>query len=104
MDSAPTPATNGTITRFGTVCPGIQLRLDAVGRVLPFGNTVKKPLAVWSTAVTLRTTAVTPVVGTPPKPATCTFNVVPAASVEPALAWPLPARVSVTRVGASGTN
>src|SRR5712691_5212873 len=92
------------MTRLGTVCPGVQLRLDAVGNALPFGNTVKKPLAVWSTAVTFRTTALKPVIGTPPAPATCTFNVVPAASVFPALAWPLAARVSVIRAGTTGTN
>src|SRR5260370_36617275 len=104
MDSWPTPAVSGTTTRFGTVCPGVQLRLDAKGRVLPVGNTVNTPFAVWSTAVTFRTTALTPVVGTPPIPATVTLSVVPAASVCPAFGLLLAARVSLMRLGARGTN
>src|SRR5438445_1580308 len=94
----------GTMTRFGTVSPGVQLRLDANGREVPVGNTVKTPLAVWSTAVTLRTTALTPLAGTPPAPSASTFNVVPAASVEPAFALPLPVRVWVMRGGTSGEH
>src|SRR5437899_7549002 len=94
----------GTMTRFGTVSPGVQLRLDANGREVPVGNTVKTPLAVWSTAVTLRTTALTPLAGTPPAPSTCTFKVVPAASVDPAFAFPLFARVSAIRAGTTGVN
>src|SRR5260370_38232432 len=89
---------------FGTVSPGVQWRLEAGGSAVQVGNTVKKPLAVWSTAVTFRTTALTPVAGTPPAPVTWMFNVVPAASVDPAFVWPLPARVSVMRAGTSALN
>ena len=46
------------------VWPGRKLRLDALGRALPEGQTVTKPGTVGAeTAVTLRVTAVTPVDG-----------------------------------------
>src|SRR5438445_10174643 len=103
METLP-PVPVDTMTLFGTVSPGVQFRLEAVGKPVPVGNTVKKPLAVWSTAVTLRTTALTPLAGTPPTPSASTFNVVPAASVEPAFALPLPVRVWVMRGGTSGEH
>src|SRR5712691_2764910 len=98
------PVPTGTMTRFGTVMSAVQLRLEAKGCAVPVGKTVKYPLEVWFTAVTLTTTALTPVDGMPPAPVTWTFNVAPAASVEPALGWPLPVRVSVMRAGGTGVN
>src|SRR5258706_6026692 len=40
MDTCP-PVPTGTMTRLGTVFPGVQLRLEARGCAWPFGNTVK---------------------------------------------------------------
>ena len=55
-----------TVTRFGIVCPATQFRLEALGRGVPPGQTVRKDGAVVLVTVVLRTTAVTPVAGTPP--------------------------------------
>src|SRR5260370_13082374 len=92
------------MTRFGTVTPAVQLRFDAVGSVVPVGNTVRKPAAVVAVTGALRTTAVTPLAGMPPVPVTWTLRVAPGTSFNPALGWPLPARVSVMRAGTNGTN
>src|SRR5450631_3075263 len=92
------------MTRFGTVTPVVQLRLEARGSAAPLGNTVKKPAEVVLVAVTFMTTALTPLAGIPPTPVTWTSRVAPAPSVDPALVWPLPARVSVMRAGTTGTN
>src|SRR5665647_1342218 len=61
-----------TMTAFGIVAPMGQFRFDTVGRVVPVGDTVRKPVLVVSVTVTFRTTAETPVAGTPPTPVT--FN------------------------------
>src|ERR1700716_1640179 len=83
-----------TSTRFGTVWPLTQLRLDASGRATPAGQTVRKLAAVVLVAVTFRTTALTPVAGTGPCPAIWTSRVPPG---------PIgaPERVSRIRVGAT---
>ena len=88
---APSP----TVTRLGTVCPATKFRLDASGIVTLCGNTIRKPGAVVSVAVTLRTTALTPVAGTPPFPSIWTLIVPPEASFELK-------RVSRMRAGVSG--
>src|SRR5450759_3935605 len=85
------PAPRPTVTSLATVWPATQLRLEASGSATPAGNTVRKPGAV--VTVTLRTTALTEVGGTPPFPATGTFSVVPGPSGPP------PARVSSIRLG-----
>src|SRR5438309_2350 len=89
--------------RFGTVVPAIQLRSDARGRVAVDGYTVRKLAAVVLVTVTFRMAPETPVAGTPPTPRTWTSSVPPAASVLPALGWPLPTRVSVIRAGVNPT-
>ena len=53
--------------------------------------------------VKFKIAAVTPVLGTPPALVTWTFRVLPAPRVSPALGSPLPGRVSVIRLGVSGT-
>src|SRR5450759_2393178 len=60
-----------TITRFAIVQPFAQLTLEAVGRVVPPGYRVRKPAVAVLVAVTFRTTADTPVAGTPPAPRIC---------------------------------
>src|SRR5450759_4249952 len=92
------------MTRFGTVTPVVQLRLEAFGSAPPVGNTVKKPAEVVPVAVTFMTTAVTPPAGIPPAPVTWTARVAPGVSVMPELVWPLFGRVSVMRAGTTGTN
>src|SRR6476646_8217851 len=52
-------------------CPATKFRLDVSGRVVPDGHTMTHPEAVGFTAVTFRTTADTPLAGTPPLPNTC---------------------------------
>src|SRR3981081_4667065 len=91
------------MTRFGTVTPAVQLRLEARGRVAPAGYTVKKQAAVVRVAVTFKATAVTPVVGIPPTPVTWTSRLSSGPNVAPALVWPLPGPVSVMRAGTTGT-
>ena len=91
MPSAPTLA----ITRLATVCPGTKLRFDASGASVPAGNTVSQPPALGRVTATLRTTASTPLTGTPPVPTTVSSRVSPAPSAA-AL------RVSISRAGASG--
>jgi len=95
---------SGTSTRLGTVAPAVKLRLEASGRALPPGYTVKNPLAVALVAVALSTTALGGLgafmAGTPPTPATCTLSV----PMGPSLAGgaPRPARVSRMRAGVMG--
>ena len=60
------------------------------------------PAATGSVAVTLSTTALTPLVGTPPTPAA--VNVVVDAGWRAPLAPPSPVRVSTIRAGGSGVN
>src|SRR5262249_22813662 len=64
-----------TSTRLGTVRPGVQLRLETVGWGGPTGQMLRKLEAVVSVTVTLRNTAETSAVGTPPRPATWTLSV-----------------------------
>ena len=90
----------GTSTRFGTDEPAVKLRLEASGRIVPLGYTVKNPVAVELVAVALSTTAVAPVAGTPPRPAICTLSE-PVAGIFAAGA-PRPSRVSRMRTGVSG--
>src|ERR1700681_1708286 len=85
---------NATSTRFGTVCPLTQLRLDASGRGTPAGHTVRKLGAVVFVTVTFRTTALTPVDGTETCPAIWTFRFPPGPTGAPE-------RVSRIRVGAT---
>src|SRR5438445_9634538 len=92
------------MTRFGTVTPGVQLRLEASGRATPVGKTVKKPAALVLVAVTFITTALTPLAGIPPAPVIWTSRVPVGPRCMPALALPLPERVSVMRAGVTGTN
>ncbi len=67
VPSAPT----GTTTWLGTVWPADQLRLEELGRSLPDGHTVRCPPSFASVTVTFSTTALAPLCGTPPRPATC---------------------------------
>src|SRR5258706_15350300 len=91
------------MTALVATIPGAGFRLDVAGRADPAGNTVRNVLAVWSTAVTFRTTASTPVAGTPPRPVTLTFTVCPGPTWPPAVARPSmvaePGRVSRSRAG-----
>src|SRR5207302_10303838 len=97
------PGPTGAMTRFGTVTPAAQLRLEASGRDTPVGKTVKKPAALVLVAVTFITTALTPAPGIPPAPVTWTSSVLPWPRCAPALVWPLPERVSVMRAGVTDT-
>src|SRR5258708_38194299 len=62
---------------------------------MPAGQTIRKLGAVVSVTVTLRSTALTPLDGTPPCPRTWTFRVAPGPSGPP------PRRVSRIRAGTS---
>lgn len=90
-----------TLTRFGTVWPGTTLRFDASGMPTPAGHTVTWLVAVGPTAVTLSTTADTPVAGTPPRPVTCRSIDEPPLTL-PAAPVPVPSRVSRRRAGVTG--
>src|SRR6478735_8718733 len=66
MASAPTGALVGlTMTRLGTVWPPTKFRLEASGRGLSGGVTVRKLGSVGSVTVTLMTTDPTPLAGKP---------------------------------------
>src|SRR2546430_4170426 len=96
------PLPTGTVTALAPVQPLGKLRLDAVGRGTPVGYTVRKLPRDGAVAVTLRTTADTPLSGTPPRPVTCRWITPP----EPSgvvVGTPIPARVSSSRSGWSGT-
>jgi len=54
----------------------VTFSVDASGRVAPVGQTVTKPSAVACAAVMFSMTALAPVAGTPPRPAT-TRSMVP---------------------------
>src|SRR5215831_2111768 len=89
--------TRSTSTRLATVAPGSQFRFDTSGLGTPGGQTARKLSAVVFVAVTFRTTADTPVAGTPFLPVTWTSRVLsgpsgPAGSV----------RESKIRTGSSG--
>ena len=75
-------------TRLGVVCPARKLRFEVVGRVVPVGNTVRYDAAVGLVAVTLTTTASTPVAGTPPRPTTVRSNTLPGLKSPVPWNWP----------------
>src|SRR6266567_65556 len=60
------------------------------------------PAAVGPVTVTFKTTADTPLPGTPPRPVTCTATAV--SGLTGAFLAPSPVRVSSNRAGATGTN
>src|SRR5205085_2009669 len=91
-----------TTTRFGRTWLAKKLRLDASGLATSAGHTVTCDVADPFTAVTLRTTAVTPVDGTPPTPVTSRVRVVPGPNG--VAGPPVPSRVSSTRAGVTPTN
>src|SRR5215210_3803648 len=83
------------MTRLGrTWLAVVKFRLEALGRGEPAGQTVTNPPAPGSTPVTLRTTAVTPVGGTPAWPSTARVI------VWPGWMYPPPVLVSNNRRGA----
>jgi hypothetical protein len=100
IDMAP-PVPSFTVTMFGIVTPGDQLRLEAVGCVAPVGKIVKKLDEVVSVAVAFITTAEA-WVGTPFLPPTTRSTVCPdwSGPVIP----PVPLRVSRILVGVIGLN
>src|SRR6267378_7646266 len=89
-----------TITRFGIVSLALKFKVEAFGVVTPVGNTVRKPAELGLVAVTFKTTAATPVDGTPPRPVTCRSSVWPAASF--AIGPGLVVLVSSNRDGTKG--
>src|SRR5215468_6139587 len=91
------PVPTGTVRKFAPVQRAAKLMLDAVGRVVPVGNAVRKLFAVGAVTVRFNTTDETPVAGTPPRPVTCSRRTRPAPRA--ALGAPLPVRVSRIRVG-----
>src|SRR5712691_6269133 len=90
------PADSLTTTKLGTVCPATKFRSEARGRLAPVGKTVRKLGAVGLVTVTLMITALAPVNGTPPLPATVRVVVAPAPSLPIS---PGPVRVSLMREG-----
>src|ERR1700676_2703632 len=84
------PEPSWTTTRLGTVSPLTQLRSEALGRVVPWGHTVRKLEAVAPVTVTLATTAPAPV-GTVAIPVTWTLRDPPGprvpVPVPPPLHW-----------------
>src|SRR5687767_12770644 len=87
------------MSRLGLTSPGGTFRFDASGLVSPVGHAVIQVAAVGATAVTFRTTAVTPEAGTPPMLVTVTFRLWPA-PMRPA--GPGADRESHTRDGDTG--
>ena len=68
---------------FGTVWPGTKFKLDANGRSVPAGHTVRYPAIVGFVTVTFNATDPTPDPGTPPRPVTVKLNVAPPTSAPP---------------------
>ncbi len=97
LPPVPTP----TITRLGTVWPATKLRLDASGMVTPVGHTVRKPAVLAFASVTFKTTADTPLDGTPPRPVTWR-SIFWLGARMPAAMTPLPVLVSSSLDGTSG--
>src|ERR1035441_8904338 len=64
MASCPVLLT-ATSTRFAITCPATGLRLDVAGLAPLAGNSFRNVDCVGAIAVTLTTTALTPLVGTP---------------------------------------
>ena len=87
---------------FGVVILGCKLRFEAVGLVLPAGQTVTKLAAVGLTAVTVNATAPASV-GTPARPLTVTLVIDPVATGPVPWDWPsmvvAPGLVSSKRAG-----
>src|SRR5437773_5584525 len=94
------PVPTATITRFGTVSPARKFKVELSGVARPAGNTVRKPGVLGFVAVTFKTTAETPLAGTPPRPVTWRLSVWPGLSL--ARGAPLPVLVSSTRDGIRG--
>src|SRR5215212_6699802 len=92
-------------TRLVVAGPLVKLRLEATGRGVADGQTVKKlsgPVA--RSTVMFSTTARAPLSGTPPAPATWSWMSVPGGTAPAAPPVPVPVRVSRTRAGLTGTN
>src|SRR5436305_693988 len=106
MDTWP-PEPSLAMTRLGMVRRGTKCRFDASGLAWPVGKTVRKPAAVGPVAVALRTTAATPLAGTPPRPVTGNVWVPPGPTAPAPALIPstvvAPGRLSRRRAGDSGT-
>ena len=88
---------SSTITVLATVWPAEKLRLEASGRPLPLGQTVRNDAAAGLVTVTLRTTAAAPAGGPPATPAIWT-SLITAPTIDD------PVRVSRRRAGSNGLN
>ena len=88
-------------TRLATVRPEMKFRFDDLGSAPPLAYAVMNPVAVGWVAVTVRTTAPTPVLGTPPRPVTARSTEAWPATA--AIGAPVPIRVSSRRVGGRDT-
>ena len=93
LPSPPTP----TVTWLACVRDGDVLSTEAFGIAAPAGQTRRCAGSEEFTAVTLSTTALTPLAGTPPTPSTVTSARLPVAS-----AWNV-VRVSTSRAGFRAT-
>ncbi len=87
--------------------PGAGLSVEVAGFGVPVDQAVMNVFCVWLAAVMCRTTAATPDVGTPPRPAMRTLRVVagpngPAPSSSPSMV-DAPGRVSSSRAGVMAT-
>ena len=98
------PVPTATVTRLGMVWPGTKLRFDAKGRGAPVGQTASHPGAVGAVAVTLRTTASTPLAGMPATFVTARSRLWPVPSLATRPPRPVPSRVSRSRVGTTGVS
>ena len=88
------------------MAPATKFTLDANGNA-PHGNTVTNPGPMGSTTVTFKETALSPVDGTPPAPATRTRNTLapPYGCCETVTTpWGSLGRASNTRVGVNGAK
>ena len=107
IDTEPATPTLAS-TRFGVVAPATTFRFDATGRSAPVGQTETNESAVGLVAVTLSTTASTPLAGTPPRPTTGRSNVSSGPIGRPGRARPSMVgrfgRVSNNRAGTTGTK
>src|SRR6267378_234290 len=94
------PVPTGTSTRLAMVLPAVQLRLEALGRAVPFGKTARKLPAVVLVTVTFRTTAMAPAGASGAAPVT--ERLMDFAAPSRAIGAPVPLRVSRTRAGVTG--
>ncbi len=93
-------------TRFGTTWSVLKFTFDVSGGAVPDGQTVRYPDACGyelPIAVTLRRTELTPVLGTPPRPAIWT-STDPFQMMPPPGLTPMPVRVSAILYGDIGAN